>query len=77
MNSNGTIERNSLRNIAVTVLASGIVAMVTAIVMQGRALVAVQVKDSAQDEKLEALFRRIDAMQARIDQLQDKRENER
>ncbi|HWB02954.1 MAG TPA: hypothetical protein VG796_08025 [Verrucomicrobiales bacterium] len=58
-----------LRTLTVTVVATVIVALGSAVIMQRRALVAVQVKDSAQDEKLEATSRRIEALLARIDEL--------
>jgi hypothetical protein len=50
-----TASQTMIRNIALTLIGSAVVAIVTAIVSQGRSLVASQMRDTAQDEKIEGL----------------------
>jgi uncharacterized membrane-anchored protein YitT (DUF2179 family) len=53
---------HSLRNIVMTLLASAIVAMVSAIVMQGRELARLQVRLDNLNEKVSALSVRIERL---------------
>jgi hypothetical protein len=50
-----TASQATIRNIALTLIGSAVVAIVTAIVSQGRSLVASQIRDQSQDEKIEGL----------------------